>query len=135
LAIFDLDHFKQINDAFGHVAGDAVLKSVASAICESLRQGDFVARIGGDEFGLLIWVADLDIAPVVVERVRSALPDRLTELGIHRVTASAGIAGASPKSSPTSPSTLFAQADEALRRAKQEGRNRMVVESEVKSSD
>jgi diguanylate cyclase (GGDEF)-like protein len=126
LAIFDLDHFKQINDAFGHVAGDAVLKSVASAICESLRQGDFVARIGGDEFGLLIWVADLDIAPIVVERVRSALPDRLAELGIHRVTASAGIAGDGPKSPQTSPSTLFAQADDALRRAKQEGRNRTV---------
>ena len=75
---------------------------------------------------LLIWVADLDIAPVVVERVRSALPDRLAELGIQRVTASAGIAGASPTSPPTSPSALFAQADEALRRAKQEGRNRTV---------
>jgi diguanylate cyclase (GGDEF)-like protein len=126
LAIFDLDHFKQINDAYGHAAGDEVLKSVASGICESLRQGDFVARIGGDEFGLLIWVPNLDIAPDVVERVRSALPDRLTKSGIHRVTASAGLAGISATSPATNPSALFALADEALRRAKQEGRNRTV---------
>ena len=74
LAVFDLDHFKQINDAFGHAAGDEVLKSVALAICEHLRQDDFVARIGGDEFGLLIWVSDPAIAPAVVERVRMPRP-------------------------------------------------------------
>jgi diguanylate cyclase (GGDEF)-like protein len=127
LAIFDLDHFKQVNDAFGHAAGDEVLKSVASSICESLRQGDFVARIGGDEFGLLIWVSDPGIAPAVVERVRTALPDRLTASGIHRVTASAGLAGVSSSTPTTSPGTLFAQADEALRRAKQEGRDRTMA--------
>ncbi len=129
LAIFDLDHFKQINDAFGHAAGDEVLKSVASAICERLRQDDFVARIGGDEFGLLIWVSDLAIAPAVVERVRTALPDRLTASGIHRVTASAGLAGVGSTTPTTNPSEIFAQADDALRRAKQEGRNRTVVDS------
>jgi diguanylate cyclase (GGDEF)-like protein len=127
LAVFDLDHFKHINDAFGHVAGDEVLKSVALAMCKSLRQGDFVARIGGDEFGLLIWVSDPGIAPVVVERVRTALPDQLTASGIHRVTASAGLACASSITPPVNPGTLFAQADEALRRAKQEGRNRTVA--------
>ena len=103
LAIFDLDHFKQINDDFGHAAGDEVLKSVARAICERLRQDDFVARIGGDEFGLLIWVSDPAIAPSVVERVRTALPDRLTASGIRRVTASAGVAGVGSSDPPTSP--------------------------------
>jgi diguanylate cyclase (GGDEF)-like protein len=127
LAVFDLDHFKQINDDFGHAAGDEVLKSVARAICERLRQDDFVARIGGDEFGLLIWVADLAIAPAVVERVRTALPDRLTASGIHRVTASAGLAGVGCSTLTTNPSEIFAQADEALRRAKQEGRDRIVA--------
>jgi diguanylate cyclase (GGDEF)-like protein len=126
LAIFDLDHFKQINDAFGHAAGDEVLKSVALAICERLRQDDFVARIGGDEFGLLIWVSDLAIAPAVVERVRRALPERLAASGIHRVTASAGVAGVGCSTPTTNPGELFAQADEALRRAKQEGRDRTV---------
>jgi diguanylate cyclase (GGDEF)-like protein len=126
LAIFDLDHFKQVNDAFGHAAGDEVLKSVASAICENLRQGDFVARIGGDEFGLLIWVSDPGIAPAVVERVRTALPDRLIASRVNRVTASAGLACASTIILPLNPGTLFAQADEALRRAKQEGRDRTV---------
>ena len=126
LAIFDLDHFKQINDDFGHAAGDEVLKSVARAICERLRQDDFVARIGGDEFGLLIWVSDPAIAPSVVERVRTALPDRLTASGIRRVTASAGVAGVGSSDPPTSPGEIFAKADDALRRAKQEGRDRTV---------
>ncbi len=125
LAIFDLDHFKQINDAFGHAAGDEVLKAVASGICEQLRQDDFVARIGGDEFGLLIWVSDLGIAETVVERVRGALPERLTAMGVRRVTASAGIAGVDSAGSHGGPGELFARADEALRRAKQEGRDRM----------
>ena len=127
LAVFDLDHFKQINDDFGHAAGDEVLKSVASIICERLRQDDFVARIGGDEFGLLIWVSELGIAPAVVERVRTALPERLAASGIRRVTASAGVAGAGCSSPPTSPGEIFAQADGALRRAKQEGRDRTVA--------
>jgi diguanylate cyclase (GGDEF)-like protein len=123
LSIFDLDHFKLINDAFGHAAGDEVLKSVALAICESLRQGDFIARIGGDEFGMLIWVADPGIAPAVVERVRSALPEGLARSRAHQVTASAGLAGVGPTNPAISPGELFARADEALRQAKQKGRN------------
>ncbi|MGA2060426.1 MAG: GGDEF domain-containing protein [Thermoguttaceae bacterium] len=126
LAIFDLDHFKQINDAFGHAAGDEVLKSVARVICERLRQDDFVARIGGDEFGLLIWVSDLAIAPAVVERVRTALPEQLAASGVHQVTASAGLSGVGCSTLTKNPSELFAQADDALRRAKQEGRDRTV---------
>ena len=126
LAIFDLDHFKQVNDAFGHAAGDEVLKSVARVICERLRQDDFVARIGGDEFGLLIWVSDLAIAPAVVERVRTALPEQLAASGVHQVTASAGLSGVGCSTLTKNPSELFAQADDALRRAKQEGRDRTV---------
>lgn len=124
LAIFDLDHFKQINDHFGHASGDAVLQSVAMTICDELRQGDFVARIGGDEFGLLIWVSYPEMATTVIERVRASLPDRLTKSGIHPVTVSAGLACINHSNPPTTPSVLYAQADEALRRAKKEGRNR-----------
>ena len=130
LAIFDLDHFKQVNDAFGHAAGDEVLKSVALAICEQLRQGDFVARIGGDEFGLLVWVGDRAHGADVVERVRGALPERLKALGVARVTASAGVAEAGSTGAGTNPGELFARADEALRRAKQEGRNRTAAGDE-----
>jgi diguanylate cyclase (GGDEF)-like protein len=127
LAIFDLDHFKQVNDDFGHAAGDEVLKATASGICEGLRQGDFVARIGGDEFGLLIWVPDPAAARAVIERVRSALPDRLTASGIHRATASAGLACADSAVLPVNAGALFTQADQALRRAKQEGRDRTIT--------
>jgi diguanylate cyclase (GGDEF)-like protein len=127
LAEFDLDFFKQINDDFGHAVGDEVLKSVGLAICENLRHGDFVARIGGDEFGLLIWVSDLASAQAVVERVRSAMPDILKELGSHPVTASAGLIVVDHTSSPATPKALFLCADEALRQAKQQGRNRSVT--------
>jgi diguanylate cyclase (GGDEF)-like protein len=126
LAVFDLDHFKRINDDFGHAAGDDVLKSIARVICERLRKNDFIARIGGDEFGMLIWVADMGIAPAVVERVRSALPGRLAASGVHQVTASAGVAGVGPSDPPLGPGEIFAKADDALRRAKQEGRDRTV---------
>jgi diguanylate cyclase (GGDEF)-like protein len=126
LALFDLDFFKKINDAFGHAAGDEVLTSVASAICESLRQDDFVARIGGDEFGLLMWVTDIHASPAAVERVRLALPEGLAKSKTCQVTASAGVAVVGPTSPPTSPKELFALADASLRRAKQEGRDQTV---------
>jgi diguanylate cyclase (GGDEF)-like protein len=127
LAIYDLDLFKKINDTFGHSAGDEVLRAAGRAICESLRQGDFVARIGGDEFGLLIWAPDAKIAAAVVERVRMALPVRLVESGIQAVTASAGLAVAGNIELTTNPAAFFARADEALRRAKQSGRDRTLM--------
>jgi diguanylate cyclase (GGDEF)-like protein len=131
LAIFDLDLFKQVNDCHGHAAGDEVLKTVATAICQTLRQEDFVARLGGDEFGLLIWVAEPGIAQAVVERVRSILPQRLAEAVVRRVTSSAGVAVATAADAfATGPDRLFARADEALRRAKQEGRDRTVCASD-----
>jgi len=126
LAVFDLDHFKGVNDALGHAVGDEVLKSIAVAICEQLRQDDFVARIGGDEFGLLFWVADQTRGADVVERVRGALPERIEAMGMARVTASAGVAEAGSAIAGAGPGEIFARADEALRRAKQEGRNRTV---------
>ncbi|HEY4760292.1 MAG TPA: GGDEF domain-containing protein [Thermoguttaceae bacterium] len=127
LAVFDLDYFKKINDDFGHTVGDEVLKSVAEAISASLRQGDFVARIGGDEFGLLLWLPEAGIAPTVVERIRSALPDFLAKNIGQRVTASAGLTVFTGESSVTNPNVLFERADQSLRCAKQQGRDRTVI--------
>jgi diguanylate cyclase len=124
LAIFDLDRFKQVNDAFGHAAGDAVLKTAGRAICENLRQGDFVARVGGDEFGLLLKVSDPAVALAVIERVRAVLPGKLAEAGCQKITASAG---AAVGKAGESAERLFAPADEALRRAKRDGRDRTVM--------
>jgi diguanylate cyclase (GGDEF)-like protein len=124
----DLDHFKQINDVHGHVVGDEVLREAGRAVYDSLRQDDLVARLGGDEFGLLLWVPDESAAGVVVDRVRTVLPSRLSQTAPYRVTASAGYCIAPRRSAPPLPSAdaLYAAADAALHEAKRRGRNRTV---------
>jgi diguanylate cyclase (GGDEF)-like protein len=124
-----LDHFKAVNDADGHAAGDEVLRGAAEAILGGLRQADFVARLGGDEFGLLLRVDDEAAARRVLDRVRGKIPSELTRRGATSVTASAGfrLAHARDPGAPLpSPESLFLEADAALRRAKEEGRDRTV---------
>jgi len=129
LAILDLDFFKRVNDAHGHAAGDDVLRACGQALRAGLRQDDFVARVGGDEFGLLLWVRDEAAGAATVERVRAALPGRLAESAAQPVTASAGFCVVPAETSATPlpcPAALFAAADAALRRAKEQGRDRTV---------
>ncbi|MCC6124584.1 MAG: GGDEF domain-containing protein [Pirellulales bacterium] len=128
LAIFDLDNLKRINDTFGHLAGDEVLKHAAKALRESLRPDDFVARLGGDEFGLLFWLPNAEIAQSVIERVRATVPRQLERAGMHVATASVGYRVVGRGDSPESLSSLFGMADAALRRAKESGRNWSVQE-------
>jgi diguanylate cyclase (GGDEF)-like protein len=127
LAIFDLDHFKRINDAHGHAVGDEVLRATGRSIRQGLRQHDFVARLGGDEFGLLFWAPDESTGEMVVDRVRTALPSRLMHVATPAVTASAGyhlVPSAGSRGSPVSPDAHYAAADAALREAKRRGRDR-----------
>lgn len=126
VAILDVDHFKQINDRHGHLVGDAVLRHAAAALRDSLRQNDFVARLGGDEFGLLLWVTDPHWAPIVVERVRRALSTPCPGAHAPPITASAGYCITPAGDQSPSPEQLLAEADAALRAAKQQGRNRTV---------
>ncbi len=129
LAIFDLDHFKRINDAHGHAVGDEVLRVSGRAVRDGLRQDDFMARLGGDEFGLLLWVADADTAATVVDRVRAAVPCRLANSTPQIVAASAGYSVAPSDVTPPytpSPQALYAAADAALHKAKRQGRDRTV---------
>jgi diguanylate cyclase (GGDEF)-like protein len=129
VAILDLDHFKQINDVHGHVIGDEVLRASGQEVYDNLRQDDFVARLGGDEFGLLLWVPDDEVTVAILERVRTALPERYRQAGLPTLTASVGyrLAGrGDPRGGPFSTESLYAAADAALRAAKQGGRNRTV---------
>jgi diguanylate cyclase (GGDEF)-like protein len=134
LAILDLDHFKRVNDAHGHAAGDDVLRAAGKVISGALRESDFVARLGGDEFGLLLRVRDEAMARAVVERVRRSVPSGLTRSGTHVVRASGGFALApsgEPPSPLPSPDALFQAADTALAAAKRQGRDRTVGASKV----
>jgi len=123
VGVFDLDHFKTLNDTLGHAAGDQALQIAGHVLASAVRKHDFAARLGGDEFGVL-WVGlDAESAPAVVERVRSTLSQRLAAVGFARLTASAGFAVAAGPDFPD-PDALVAQADQGLQAAKQCGRSR-----------
>ena len=125
LLIFDLDHFKTVNDTYGHIAGDDVLKGVAELLHTSLRDVDFAARYGGEEFVLVMPDTDKSQARLVGDRLRKDIEQ--AGFGDHhiRVTVSGGIATAPTDSSRVR--FLINKADKALYRAKLNGRNRIEV--------
>ncbi|MGI9189783.1 MAG: GGDEF domain-containing response regulator [Longimicrobiaceae bacterium] len=128
LVMADLDHFKQINDTYGHPAGDAVLREAAVRLQHSLRPYDQIGRYGGEEFLMLVPKCSDEDAATVAERIRACLSDKpipLPEEGI-RVTASLGVAVWHP-GEPCDADLLLRIADAALYRAKREGRDRVVV--------
>jgi diguanylate cyclase (GGDEF)-like protein len=121
LVILDADFFKRINDEFGHQAGDQVLMSIASVASAQLRWTDCLARIGGEEFGLLLQDITFEDAVTVVERVRSAVA--AVDLGFGHITLSAGlVTGAQDMDA----ALALARADQAMYEAKRSGRNRLV---------
>src|SRR4051812_39260649 len=119
----DLDHFKQINDRFGHEKGDDVLAAVGQLLADTVRDSDFAARAGGEEFSILLPDTDLDGALAVAEKLRAAIT-RLEVPGIDaRITGSFGVASL-PTHAVDAP-TLLRKADRALYVAKQQGRDRV----------
>jgi diguanylate cyclase (GGDEF)-like protein/PAS domain S-box-containing protein len=123
LAILDLDHFKQVNDTFGHQAGDSVLTLAASVMSSHVRGEELIARVGGEEFAWILSEADAPGAVAAVERCRGAVAAaNFGEIGA--VTLSGGVALASVD---IDAETLFRRADEALYAAKRGGRNRVMV--------
>jgi diguanylate cyclase (GGDEF)-like protein len=122
--LLDIDHFKRINDELGHPTGDAVLRRVAEVATESIRSGDFVGRIGGEEFLIVMPGATPDSAMMVGERLRLSISlSGLRHSNGDAVTASLGAAAAAIGDTPE---TLVARADRALYEAKRGGRNRIV---------
>ncbi|HET8654334.1 MAG TPA: GGDEF domain-containing protein [Longimicrobiaceae bacterium] len=131
VVVLDLDHFKRVNDRFGHPVGDDVLVNTARAIAAATRHGETEARVGGEEFALLLPGSTGAEAMEVAERVRRAIAENETPLPHQggervRVTASAGVASTAELPG-VGAQELVRLADEALYRAKREGRNRSVM--------
>ncbi|MBI2072760.1 MAG: diguanylate cyclase [Gemmatimonadetes bacterium] len=125
LLMIDVDHFKRYNDAFGHLAGDDVLKRVADALQGTVRTADYAARYGGEEFIALLPETPLDSALEVAERIRTRMAEEEFGTNGSRVTLSIGL-GEFPTDGAT-PEAVIAAADGALYRAKEHGRNCVVT--------
>lgn len=122
LAVMDLDHFKLVNDRFGHPAGDAVLKAVAATCTKQLRENDAFGRLGGEEFGILLSGTSEAGGLAAVEKIRRAIEKQVIPIaGGLRVTASFGLAELHPRTATAG--NWIETADEALYSAKRAGRN------------
>ncbi len=133
LMIMDIDYFKRINDAYGHAAGDQVLREFAARIVRNIRGIDLAARFGGEEFVVIMPDTDLDMAVVIAERLRAAIEATPFDVGAadgpKYITVSIGVAS-TRADGQESPQQLLDRADRALYRAKNEGRNQTRVGAE-----
>ena len=124
LLMLDIDHLKLINDKFGHPAGDLVIRHIAQTLKEVSRDNDTAARLGGEEFALLLAGVDLEKATAAAGRLKTVLGGKRVE-GVGKVTVSIGVAGC-PESA-TSERTLYSASDGALYVSKNAGRDRVSV--------
>ncbi len=129
LLLFDIDHFKRLNDTHGHQAGDAVIRAVAQSAQATVRAEDVLARYGGEEFAVILRAVSARSAIVMGERLRVAVEDLRTvwndtEIG---ATVSVGVVHAANAKAVESPAAFIAAADAALYEAKRRGRNCVVV--------
>ncbi|SEF39967.1 diguanylate cyclase (GGDEF) domain-containing protein [Caloramator fervidus] len=130
LALLDLDNFKKVNDTYGHIVGDKVLKEVANVLKSNTRGNDIAFRFGGEEFIVLFPNSNCIQAKVPAERIRKQVEDLIiTDYNI-RITVSIGIA--SLEDNPESMDELIRFADDAMYQAKSEGKNRIVLYKDIK---
>lgn len=127
--LIDLDHFKSINDNYGHAFGDRVLQIFAKTATARLGPWDLVGRLGGEEFGVLLYDANHDRAMTIAEEIRHSFADHARQIDGYEVCATASIGVAVSPKAPLDVHTLLAQADEALYCAKERGRNRVETSS------
>ncbi len=128
LMILDVDHFKLVNDTYGHDAGDEVLKGLAQRVRRVVRNADLVCRLGGEEFVIVMPDTPLLIAAKIAERVRSAVQSEMFQIDANGraipVTISIGIA---ERADDANPDALLRRADKALYDSKSAGRNRVTA--------
>lgn len=125
LLLYDIDHFKQVNDTFGHQAGDIVLRELAKLVHEQLRRNDIEGRVGGEEFAVLLPETTISEAVVLAERIRGIIESfaiNIGETSLH-ITASFGVTAV--KENDVALDSIYKRADSALYEAKNAGRNRV----------
>ena len=121
---FDLDHFKKINDQYGHIGGDFVLTCVAGLVRKSIRKSDIFCRMGGEEFSLLL-ECDKETALQLAEEIRSKIAGEVFEFEDQAITVSVSLGVAEIQNTDKSWKDLYKRADQALYQSKKEGRNRV----------
>ena len=127
IALFDLDHFKRVNDQYGHATGDDVLRIFVELLSSTVRGSDIVARLGGEEFAVLLIGADLEQAQSVCDRVRVRMAAlKMTARNGHELTATVS-AGLAVIERGTELAESMEAADAALYCAKETGRNRLAI--------
>jgi diguanylate cyclase (GGDEF)-like protein len=126
LLILDIDHFKAINDKYGHIIGDCALKAVVSMVAKCKRDGDLLFRYGGEEFVVLMRDTEMEGAGLLAERIRNHIETHPCCCSGVDLNIRVSI-GASVLQKNDSPASLFARADQALYSAKRHGRNQVVV--------
>lgn len=131
LVMFDIDHFKKVNDTHGHLAGDEVIKHTATVTKNNLRQSDTAGRYGGEEFGIILPETDAEGARIICERIRESIAQSVVETTVAPIeyTISMGIAQLSD--GPENYMQWMQQADKALYAAKEGGRNRVVISNQT----
>lgn len=125
----DIDHFKRINDRYGHAVGDEALQHYAALLTQERRAEDIVARMGGEEFAIVLPNADLFQAVKVAERIRTSVAAKPLDMGGHEIPMTSSFGVASLSDSDDDVHTILIRADKALYRSKDEGRNRVDIES------
>jgi diguanylate cyclase (GGDEF)-like protein/PAS domain S-box-containing protein len=129
IASLDIDHFKQVNDQFGHAAGDEVLKSLCNNSQQLLRETELFARIGGEEFAVLMPDTDMEGARHLAERIRQAVADLKPRINGQEISCTISLGIATLRSSDTSIEECLQRADRAMYLAKKNGRNRVEIEA------
>lgn len=129
LILFDLDHFKKVNDSYGHRAGDIVLKEISALVQSKVRTNDIVARYGGEEFTIILPETELKGAAVLAERIRVAVEEKEIIADSHKIkaTISLGVSTYLPGDKKTSKTEIVDAADAALYHSKDSGRNKLSI--------
>jgi diguanylate cyclase (GGDEF)-like protein len=134
LLMFDLDHFKSINDRFGHGVGDSVLRVFAQSVRTNMRASDIIGRLGGEEFAAII-SEPMEMVPRIAERIRASFEAAGATVGGHAIGATVSIGAATSYAAQADIDALILRADGALYRAKHDGRNRFCSADEQPGSE